>query len=161
MRSGARWKSGRFPESPETPEFRKLDRVPILKSRMNADLHMAGDLKNTGKGNLFVMFTGNAGGGYTKVHLTYWTSWIFLSLIEWSRRCDWPSRKHCASGLIRILAYLGVPARTANLLCDRFDATVRSGRGIVRPTGVVGAHSRPISSRGGRSLSSPISAPTA
>ena len=23
---------------------------------MNADLHMAGDLKNTGKGNLFVIF---------------------------------------------------------------------------------------------------------
>ena len=115
-------------------EFRTLGRVPILKARMNADLHMAGDLKNTGKGNLFVMFTGNARGVHTKVHLTYWTSWIFLSLIEWSRRCDWPSRKHCASELIRILAYLGVPARTANLLCDRFDATVRSGRGIVRPT---------------------------
>ena len=28
---------------------------PILKARMNADLHMA-DLKNTGKGNLFVIF---------------------------------------------------------------------------------------------------------
>ena len=26
------------------------------KARMNADLHMAGDLKNTGKGNLFVIF---------------------------------------------------------------------------------------------------------
>ena len=37
-------------------EFRKLGRVPILKARMNADLHMAGDLKNTGKGNLFVIF---------------------------------------------------------------------------------------------------------
>ena len=37
-------------------EFRKLGRIPILKSRMNADLHMAGDLKNTGKGNLFVIF---------------------------------------------------------------------------------------------------------
>ena len=37
-------------------EFRKLGRVPILKARMNADLHMAGDLKNTGKGNLFVVF---------------------------------------------------------------------------------------------------------
>ncbi len=29
---------------------------PVLKARMNADLHMAGDLKNTGKGNLFVIF---------------------------------------------------------------------------------------------------------
>ena len=37
-------------------EFSKLGRIPILKARMNADLHMAGDLKNTGKGNLFVIF---------------------------------------------------------------------------------------------------------
>ena len=37
-------------------EFEKLGRVPVLKARMNADLHMAGDLKNTGKGNLFVVF---------------------------------------------------------------------------------------------------------
>ena len=37
-------------------EFRKLGRIPVLKARMNADLHMAGDLKNTGKGNLFVIF---------------------------------------------------------------------------------------------------------
>jgi adenine-specific DNA-methyltransferase len=37
-------------------EFGKLGRIPILKARMNADLHMAEDLKNTGKGNLFVIF---------------------------------------------------------------------------------------------------------
>ena len=37
-------------------EFNKLGRVPVLKARMNADLHMASDLKNTGKGNLFVIF---------------------------------------------------------------------------------------------------------
>ena len=37
-------------------EFRKLGRIPVLKARMNADLHMAEDLKNTGKGNLFVIF---------------------------------------------------------------------------------------------------------
>ena len=37
-------------------EFSKLGRIPILKARMNADLHMADDLKNTGKGNLFVIF---------------------------------------------------------------------------------------------------------
>ena len=37
-------------------EFIKHGRVPILKARMNADLHMADDLKNTGKGNLFVVF---------------------------------------------------------------------------------------------------------
>lgn len=37
-------------------EFHKLGRLPVLKARMNADLHMADDLKNTGKGNLFVIF---------------------------------------------------------------------------------------------------------
>jgi adenine-specific DNA-methyltransferase len=37
-------------------EFSKLGRIPVLKARMNADLHMAADLKNTGKGNLFVIF---------------------------------------------------------------------------------------------------------
>ena len=39
-----------------TTEFTKLGRIPVLKARMNADLHMADDLKNTGKGNLFVIF---------------------------------------------------------------------------------------------------------
>ena len=39
-----------------TTEFERLGRVPVLKARMNADLHMADDLKNTGKGNLFVIF---------------------------------------------------------------------------------------------------------
>ena len=39
-----------------TTEFESLGRVPVLKARMNADLHMADDLKNTGKGNLFVIF---------------------------------------------------------------------------------------------------------
>lgn len=34
----------------------KIGRIPILKARMNADLHMSGELKNTGKGNLFVIF---------------------------------------------------------------------------------------------------------
>ncbi|MDQ1355180.1 MAG: adenine-specific DNA-methyltransferase [Acidobacteriota bacterium] len=37
-------------------EFSKLGRIQVLKARMNADLHMADDLKNTGKGNLFVIF---------------------------------------------------------------------------------------------------------
>jgi adenine-specific DNA-methyltransferase len=37
-------------------ELNRLGRVPVLKARMNADLHMASDLKNTGKGNLFVVF---------------------------------------------------------------------------------------------------------
>ena len=37
-------------------DFKKLGRIPVLKARMNADLHMAADLKNTGKGNLFVIF---------------------------------------------------------------------------------------------------------
>ena len=37
-------------------EFSKLGALPVLKARMNADLHMADDLANTGKGNLFVIF---------------------------------------------------------------------------------------------------------
>jgi len=37
-------------------EFSKIGSVPVLKARMNADLHMADDLKTTGKGNLFVIF---------------------------------------------------------------------------------------------------------
>jgi adenine-specific DNA-methyltransferase len=37
-------------------EFNKLGRIPVLKARMNADLHMADDLKTTTKGNLFVIF---------------------------------------------------------------------------------------------------------
>ncbi len=40
----------------QSAEFNRLGRVPVLKARMNADLHMAEDLKNTGKGNLFVIF---------------------------------------------------------------------------------------------------------
>lgn len=37
-------------------EFDKLGRIRILKARMNPDLHMGGDLKSTGAGNLFVIF---------------------------------------------------------------------------------------------------------
>jgi adenine-specific DNA-methyltransferase len=37
-------------------ELNNLGRMPVLKARMNADLHMAENLKNTGKGNLFVIF---------------------------------------------------------------------------------------------------------
>jgi adenine-specific DNA-methyltransferase len=37
-------------------EFDKLGRVPVLKARMNPDLHMGGELKATGAGNLFVIF---------------------------------------------------------------------------------------------------------
>lgn len=40
----------------QSSEFSKLGRIQVLKARMNADLHMAEDLKNTGKGNLFVIF---------------------------------------------------------------------------------------------------------
>ena len=40
----------------QATEFNKLGRIPVLKARMNADLHMADDLKNTGRGNLFVIF---------------------------------------------------------------------------------------------------------
>ena len=31
--------------------MRPLRRIPVLKARMNADLHMAEDLKNTGYSN--------------------------------------------------------------------------------------------------------------
>jgi adenine-specific DNA-methyltransferase len=37
-------------------EFSKFGRIPVLKARMNADLHMGGELKATDKGNLFVVF---------------------------------------------------------------------------------------------------------
>lgn len=37
-------------------EVSKLGPLPILKAKMNPDLHMADDLKNTGAGNLFVVF---------------------------------------------------------------------------------------------------------
>ena len=40
----------------QSSDFKNLGRIPVLKARMNADLHMADDLKNTGKGNLFVVF---------------------------------------------------------------------------------------------------------
>ena len=39
-----------------TTEFERLGSLRVLKARMNADLHMATDLKNTSKGNLFVVF---------------------------------------------------------------------------------------------------------
>ena len=45
-----------FSYEAQASEFRRLGRVPVLKARMNADLHMAGALKNTGAGNLFVIF---------------------------------------------------------------------------------------------------------
>jgi adenine-specific DNA-methyltransferase len=37
-------------------EFDKLGRVPVLKARMNPELHMGDDLKATGAGNLFIVF---------------------------------------------------------------------------------------------------------
>ena len=58
-----------------TTDFNKLGRVNVLKARMNADLHMADDLKNTGKGNLFVVFGEPdidivpAGGSEIRVHV--------------------------------------------------------------------------------------------
>jgi adenine-specific DNA-methyltransferase len=37
-------------------DFQKMGKLQVLKARMSAELHMADDLKNTGKGNLFVVF---------------------------------------------------------------------------------------------------------
>ena len=45
-----------FAYDAHSTEFERLGALPVLKARMNADLHMAGELKNTGKGNLFVIF---------------------------------------------------------------------------------------------------------
>jgi adenine-specific DNA-methyltransferase len=45
-----------FSYSATTTDLTKLGPLPVLKARMNADLHMAEDLKSTGKGNLFVIF---------------------------------------------------------------------------------------------------------
>lgn len=39
-----------------TSELNKLGPLPILKAKMNPELHMSDDLKNTGSGNLFVVF---------------------------------------------------------------------------------------------------------
>ena len=59
-------------------EFNRLGRIPVLKARMNADLHMADELKNTGKGNLFVIFgepdidilpAGGKGAGGTRIQV--------------------------------------------------------------------------------------------
>lgn len=45
-----------FSYDAHSADLTKLGRVPILKARMNADLHMATELADTGKGNLFVIF---------------------------------------------------------------------------------------------------------
>ncbi|WP_067336193.1 site-specific DNA-methyltransferase [Stappia indica] len=39
-----------------TSEFNRLGPLPVLKAKMNPDLHMSDELKNTGAGNLFVVF---------------------------------------------------------------------------------------------------------
>ena len=56
-------------------QFERLGRVPVLKARMNPDLHMGGELKATGSGNLFVVFgepdvkIEDAGGGEIRVRV--------------------------------------------------------------------------------------------
>ena len=40
----------------QAADFSKLGALPVLKARMNADLHMAADLKETKAANLFVVF---------------------------------------------------------------------------------------------------------
>ncbi len=45
-----------FSYDAHSADFTKLGRIPVLKARMNADLHMASELANTGAGNLFVIF---------------------------------------------------------------------------------------------------------
>jgi adenine-specific DNA-methyltransferase len=45
-----------FSFSAQCTDFTQLGRIRVLRARMNPDLHMADDLKNTGTGNLFVVF---------------------------------------------------------------------------------------------------------
>jgi len=45
-----------FSYDAHTTDLTKIGSLQVLKARMNADLHMAADLKSTGKGNLFVIF---------------------------------------------------------------------------------------------------------
>jgi adenine-specific DNA-methyltransferase len=60
-------------------EFDRLGRIPILKARINPDLHMADALKTTASGNLFVVFgepdieieeLGKAEGGADQIQVT-------------------------------------------------------------------------------------------
>ncbi len=39
-----------------TGDLQKMGPLPIVKAKINPDMHMAGELKNTGKGNLFIVF---------------------------------------------------------------------------------------------------------
>jgi adenine-specific DNA-methyltransferase len=41
-----------FDHDARSAEMDRLGRVTVLKARMNPDLHMGGDLKPTGTGNL-------------------------------------------------------------------------------------------------------------
>ncbi|MXV85989.1 MAG: site-specific DNA-methyltransferase [Acidimicrobiales bacterium] len=45
-----------FSYGAQASAFIRSGPMPVLKARMNADLHMAGELKSTGSGNLFVIF---------------------------------------------------------------------------------------------------------
>ncbi|GIW79628.1 MAG: site-specific DNA-methyltransferase [Gemmatales bacterium] len=45
-----------FSYDAHSSELNKLGRIPVLKARMNADLHMASDLKESKTANLFVIF---------------------------------------------------------------------------------------------------------
>jgi adenine-specific DNA-methyltransferase len=39
-----------------TGDLQRMGPLPIIKAKINPDMHMAGELKNTGKGNLFIVF---------------------------------------------------------------------------------------------------------
>ena len=45
-----------FAYDAQATEVARLGKIPILKARMNADLHMGEELRKTDKGNLFVIF---------------------------------------------------------------------------------------------------------
>ncbi|MEM9522805.1 MAG: site-specific DNA-methyltransferase [Pseudomonadota bacterium] len=45
-----------FSYAAQCTDLTRMGALPVLRARMNPDLHMADDLKNTGAGNLFVVF---------------------------------------------------------------------------------------------------------
>jgi adenine-specific DNA-methyltransferase len=64
-----------FSYGADCADLANVGRIPVLKARMNSELHMSRDLKSDGKGNLFVIFgepdvaIENAGEGQIRVRI--------------------------------------------------------------------------------------------
>ena len=54
-----------------TSELTRLGPLPILKTKMNPDLHMSEELKNTGAGNLFVVSANRTSNGISTIPLMH------------------------------------------------------------------------------------------